>query len=376
MSSATSTAGAHSQRDRHPQDRILSVPTDGSRFMVFRAVLSVVLIADLGHLYAHLNVFPHLTAWRPILNVALPIWIAALLCAIVGWHSKVALLINYTLAAVIFGLLAPNGGFQQAAGDSVIIGASLLLVVLQATNGAGTRILAALYLCSIYIDSGVHKLFSPMWSSGFGITTPMELPSLVWTNAAWLAWFPHSVLHALGYGVVAFEVLFPALYFWQPTRVLAVLAGAALHVGIGVVYPIPVFAGLMVALYTALLPDRWYGRLRDAPAPLKLAVKPSAVLCVWILCVTAAYAPEYIRPQSLELPLKAIRKAVYMTTGVASHEVFADGMFTAYRYQLRLSDGEEMIPYDRPDGLFMWSVRDRVWEQWWKRTEAPALRWQ
>jgi hypothetical protein len=57
--------------------------------------------------------------------------------------------------------------------------------------------------------------------------------------------------------------------------------------------------------------------------------------------------------------------------------VFEDNAFLHYRYQLRLMPADPTmpqvaIPYSR-NGLFAWSVRDRVWEQWWKRTQAPPV---
>ena len=68
-------------------------------------------------------------------------------------------------------------------------------------------------------------------------------------------------------------------------------------------------------------------------------------------------------------------RAVFATTGVSSHEVFSHGLFMHYGYQLRLvptnaSNGEAAVPYSR-NNLLAWSVRDRVWEHWWKRTQAP-----
>jgi hypothetical protein len=69
------------------------------------------------------------------------------------------------------------------------------------------------------------------------------------------------------------------------------------------------------------------------------------------------------------------RPLLFATTGILDHGVFDDVLFSDYRYQLRLVPGQPTagttaMPYAR-DGLFAWSVRDRVWEHWWKRTQAP-----
>jgi hypothetical protein len=64
-----------------------------------------------------------------------------------------------------------------------------------------------------------------------------------------------------------------------------------------------------------------------------------------------------------------------MFTGVATHAVFSEGLFVRYGYQLQLipvgaTEGSAARPYSR-NGLLAWSVRDRVWEHWWKRTQSP-----
>ncbi len=71
------------------------------------------------------------------------------------------------------------------------------------------------------------------------------------------------------------------------------------------------------------------------------------------------------------------RPLLFATTGLLDHGVFDDVLFSDYRYQLRLMPGQPVagtaaMPYAR-DGLLAWSVRDRVWEHWWKRTQAPWL---
>ena len=87
--------------------------------------------------------------------------------------------------------------------------------------------------------------------------------------------------------------------------------------------------------------------------------------------------PQLVTYRPLWLVAKAARRILYITTGISSHAVFEDNAFLHYRYQLRLMPADPTmpqvaIPYSR-NGLFAWSVRDRVWEQWWKRTQAPPV---
>jgi hypothetical protein len=98
------------------------------------------------------------------IGAACAIWLVALTCLL--FDVRAAALTNWLGCAVILGLVAPNEGFQQAAGDSVIIGIAFLLIVLPRLEAETCRWILAAYLSCIYLDSGIHKLLSPMWSGG------------------------------------------------------------------------------------------------------------------------------------------------------------------------------------------------------------------
>lgn len=194
-------------------------------------------------------------------------------------------------------------------------------------------------------------------------------------------------------------------------------SGIALHTGIGVVYPFPVFSGLMISIYVGLLPDHCYAPLRwldmrmsrlaaglgvgSQQSAVPLRPSPRLLVCVvglWVLLIAGSYAPDVPRlsysiacklglesrlaqPQpsvagnaSSSFTLKLAR-GIFVGTGITTHAVFGDGSFSHYTYQMRLtpvgaSGYTAPMPYSR-DGLFAWSVRDRAWEDWWKHTQAP-----
>ena len=104
----------------------------------------------------------------------------------------------------------------------------------------------------------------------------------------------------------------------------------------------------------------------------------SLIIALWDVAVANTYGPELVTYRPLWLGLKATRKILYIATGISSHAVFEDNGFAHYGYQLRLAVGDptalqpHTVPYSR-SGLFAWSVRDRVWEEWWKRTQAPSV---
>jgi hypothetical protein len=254
-------------------------PEDAARFAAFRVALGVALLADVIHLYIHRSIFSSLQKLQWPIGPMLVPWSIVLVCMIVGYRTRIAVTANYICCVFILGIAAGREGFSQVAGDSVAISLSLLAVILPCgavfaadrmgatespqSSVAAARWVLAGYLCSIYVDSGIHKLISPMWYSGLGLATPMSLPSLVWMNVAWTDWFPALLFRIFGWGVIAFELLFPFFYIWRRTRVVTVLLGIAMHIGIALLYPFPTFSALMIAIYMGLLPDRCYAPLRQ-----------------------------------------------------------------------------------------------------------------
>jgi hypothetical protein len=380
-----------------------------ARFAAFRVMLGVVLLADAAHLYSHRGLFAEDGPGPVPLGLALPLWMAVLCTFVAGVCTRAAALANYLCAV---SLLGRPSAFSQVAGDSILISLSLLAVFFPCgasvsldrwvlhTAGprrtfAAARWALAAYLSTVYVDSGLRKLHSPLWRAGLGVVAPAGLPSLVWTDTSWLELLPAPVLRLGGWGVIGFELLFPALYAWRRTRTAAVLTGILLHLGIAVIYPFPIFSGLMVAIYAGLLPERCYAPLQrlDAWAAMRLQTRPrgrvrphwprlhvrwrlaSYAAVVWLLLSVGTYAADRTPDSVLGRAWDRMGPVIFATTGILNHGVFDDSLFCDYRYQVRLvnvraSSTTPTMPYAR-DGLFAWSVRDRVWEHWWKRTQAP-----
>jgi hypothetical protein len=168
-------------------------------------------------------------------------------------------------------------------------------------------------------------------------------------------------------------LFFPLIYLWRRTRLLGLLIGIGLHLGIAMMFPHPWFAGLMLIFYVALLPEAWVTRQRLENTqwryPLRVAVLLS-ILTAWV------YIPNYVSYRPAQQVLKTVRKALAVATGIATHKVFEDSGFAHYEHQMRLtasgSSPDKSIPYSR-DGLYAWSVWDRVWEFWLKRTQSPFV---
>lgn len=88
---------------------------------------------------------------------------------------------------------------------------------------------------------------------------------------------------------MGFELLFWLFYLLPATRRPAFLAGAAMHLSIAIIYPIPAFGFTMLALYAGLLlPWRPLESIERVPfAPRAWA----AAVAIYCACVASVYAP-------------------------------------------------------------------------------------
>ena len=112
-------------------------------------------------------------------------------------------------------------------------------------------------VCLIYFSSGVSKFSSQLWRDGSAIyyalshnvvqRFPLDVvpPSL------------QGVATLATYGTLIFELAFPFLVAWRRTRVVTLLAGVVLHLGVWVVLEIGPFSWVMIATYIAFTsPER------------------------------------------------------------------------------------------------------------------------
>jgi hypothetical protein len=403
---AVASSDGHLTVRRIGYTRPLPYPLPGSetaaRFAAFRIVFGVVLLADLGHLYLHRGLFePEWIRALPLRPMLL-LWMLVLCAVVAGFQTRLACIANYLFAIYMVGQPLPIG---QVAEDSFVISLSLLSIFLPcgdsfsldrwlgirpaglpAALAAATWALA-LYLGVVYFDSGVRKAFSPLWRAGLGVVTPASLPSLTWTSVTWFELVPAPVLRLMGWGIIVFEILFLGAYAWRRSRIAAVLTGAILHLGICVVYPLPAFSGIVLAIYAGLLPAGWYAAIDrvdlrwDRRQPEKLAARSTCRMphrLRWRLVASAGALWILMSAGNLLIDLlpgfrgrgEDQRWLAYRFTGLLSHGVFDDSLLRHYTYQLRLGGSGNAVPYSR-NNLLAWEVRDRVWELWWKRTQSP-----
>jgi len=124
----------------------------------------------------------------------------------------------------------------------------------------------------IYGMSGLDKAEGSTWRGGTAVYYAMSnlnfnrFPGLL---DPILAWRPAQLMMQLSTWVtLAWELLFPVLVLFAPTRLLAILIGLGVHTGIGLFVMVGSFSlGIMWTYLAFLDPDalgRWVGRRADA----------------------------------------------------------------------------------------------------------------
>ena len=109
----------------------------------------------------------------------------------------------------------------------------------------------------VYFDSVLFKLADEGWKNGLGLWRPANIPSFAFRSEL-IGFIPELVWKLLGYGCLAFELLFllflpMSLRFATFGKLVAVI-GITMHLGIWFIFPIPQFAFGFVSFFVLLLP--------------------------------------------------------------------------------------------------------------------------
>ena len=120
--------------------------------------------------------------------------------------------------------------------------------------------LIQLHLCSIYFWAGHAKLKGPTWWTGdalWRVIANQEYQTLDLTWMAQVPWLPYLIAHL----TIVWEVFFVVLVWSPRLRPLMLLAGVAMHLGIGAFLGMWTFGLIMIFAYLAFLdPDVWRAR--------------------------------------------------------------------------------------------------------------------
>ena len=125
----------------------------------------------------------------------------------------------------------------------------------------------AICLGFLYFDSSVHKLFAEHWRNGLGTWLPATQPYYV--SAIDMSYLLNNKLlqNTLGYTILIFQFSFIFFFTQRRLRIIYLLVGLGLHLGITLSFNIYPFGLGMLSFYTLLIPFKWWrclGRLLTA----------------------------------------------------------------------------------------------------------------
>ena len=218
-----------------------------------------------GHYYwSLLRILP--ASWGPAALMA--VWTLSAVALLVGWRPLVSSLVCWA-CAVSFWNINPglsNGGDQlrNALFLGVAMGRSGAVWGVESVRRGGragpvfvpgwpVKVLLVQLVC-VYVFSGIHKLLSPGWQSGYVMYYVNH--DLEWSLTPNLSPYLPVFAHRLSAWVaVGWELSFPLLIAFRRTRAVALWLGVIFHVLCFFTLEVGHFALYSLAFYAMFLPS-------------------------------------------------------------------------------------------------------------------------
>lgn len=371
---------------------------------MFRISFALVLLAEVAQMFRfrHLifDPIPFVDPIRISVGGILFVWAVALVLLAFGFKTTFAAIANYAFAVMILGFSVARGGYTYHADSFYLVGSLMLMFlpsarVLSVDSLSETgrspcvskvHVLALkVVLATVYLDSFTWKIASPMWRSGLGVWAPAAHLFSTYRDISTIL-SSEVLVRTLGYAVVAFEGIFPLLIWFRRFEVPLIIAGALLHVGILLLFPIPLFSLVVISFYVGITPPAFFLSalekpglgFRDEPeTSANTAVAVRLFVVFWILTSLLMMLQSPLlripafwsnRPSRFAQQYYRLNNVLYYFAGVQPHGVFDDSFFVDYKRQTMLvfhRKGEERaLPYTSKSGLAGGYLSGRVYCMW------------
>ncbi|KAA5548327.1 DCC1-like thiol-disulfide oxidoreductase family protein [Adhaeribacter rhizoryzae] len=258
------------------------VPAHG--LAAFRIFYGLVLLCEIAQMYyfRHLifDPIPYLETSEVNFTPILIVWIGVIICLILGVFTEYVTIINYVLTLITFSTFK---SFEYHL-DYSMTGINFLLMFMPVSQTFSLdRLITKLRYSTlrvefkpptktsiinyyipvvigvglVYFDSIFWKVASPIWLGGLGFWLPASLPFATYVDLTPILNIKYFSL-ILGYITLVFELVFLFFIWIRRFRVLLLIIGIGLHLGILIAYPIPWFALGVTSIYTLLIfPEKW-----------------------------------------------------------------------------------------------------------------------
>jgi predicted DCC family thiol-disulfide oxidoreductase YuxK len=258
------------------------------------ALQEIVFLLYFNHLI--FDPIPYRDVEFPMIPFFLYIWALIACFIVIGYRYQFAVVCNY-LFWIIFVNFTPmqrdfDGGF-----DAFMIGSGFFLLFMpgdrafsidnlryklstpfihyrsfarRPVNELAYYLPVAICLGFLYFDSAIHKLFAEHWRNGLGSWLPVTQPYYV--SAIDMSYVLNNefLQKAIGYTVIVFQFTFIFLFADHRFRIIYLLVGIGLHLGIILSLNVYPYGVGMLIFYTLLIPRTWWdimGGLLKAKTP-------------------------------------------------------------------------------------------------------------
>ena len=267
--------------------KILYKKIDNIGLSIFRIVFCFILLFEIFNLFEFRHIIFDKSPFHNIgeidINLIFPFWIASVIFLIFGVFSRYSAIINYLFCVIIF---SSAHKFEYHA-YFIYLGVSFLLIIMPISRTLSLdsllkkikystlhskyipddKVLAVNYFIPVlmglgftYFDSIFWKFQDDIWISGLGMWLPCNIPPVTRINASFLL-NQEFLVKFLGYLVLIFETVFIFLFWFKSFRVPLLIIGVFFHLGILIMYPIPLFALVGIATYLLMVPLNWWNKL-------------------------------------------------------------------------------------------------------------------
>jgi uncharacterized membrane protein YphA (DoxX/SURF4 family) len=394
---------------------------------VFRVAYGCVLFLEVAQLFYFRHFFfdpiPYVSPRTTDMTFALSVWLVVIACLTIGLFTRPAAIVNYAFTIMTLGRFST---FEYHH-DYILIGVNFLLMFLpvgrrlsvdrliksrpSATRSSSSEppctvsVLAYevpvfLGIALVYFDSAVFKIFSPMWAAGLGLWQPASAPYATFVDWSWLL-DQRALIQGLGFLVILFEAAFIFLMWFRQARIPLLVLGIGLHLGILLIFALPLFALGVASLFLLMVPAGWWENLAArASAPLPRAARSgepvgsarfrslAASLITGFLALTVVSqtlcvlaSPPLLRstkPLRDTRVYKGWRKAARMLLGIHPHAVFMDSRYGPYAKQFAVVHVDEQgrkiwLPVVTPRGHASVYSTGRQQVYWMHRVNGQEL---
>ena len=211
-------------------------------------------------------------------------WIAALLCLLIGYRTRLMSVLSFIFLVVIhlrnpYILNGADTVFRVLSFWILFLPLDRHYTIFKTNAGSFTYSfplrMIQLQAALIYLMTGIFKQYGVTWKQGTAVYYAMQLDSLLLPSGSWLFQIaPSWLMYFLNYYVLFAELAFLPLVFLpfiQPgAKIIALVLCGLMHLGIFVFMSIPNFALVMIFSYVLFLEERWIITLERKISRFKL----------------------------------------------------------------------------------------------------------